>query len=234
MPRREACRRRDIGFVPPKCTELGRDGDRDPRIAGPPAIGFVLPKPAQPGGGRDRDPGVAAPQRSGRALQCVECLDRRFPPRQRPPLVAVEPHQAQRDVILGEAFGHDLRADATHPQHVDLRRGDADRGVMARGAGALAGNAPGQLHDLGRQRRIGEHRHVEPVAKGVAGDRRLAGARARASAARRVGAVGGAHRRAGHAGAPRMSARDSRGALRVIGLRPPELGFQTRIDLARV
>jgi hypothetical protein len=162
--------------------------------------GFVLPESAEPCGRDYGRPRIAAPRRHLDDLQCIECLDRRLAPRQRAALVAVEPHQARRDVILAETLGHDLRAHAAHPQHVDLRLGDADGGGMACGARVRAGDAPGQRDDLGRQRRVGEHRQAQAVTHGVARDRGLAGARARAGAARRVGAVCGADRRAGHAG----------------------------------
>jgi hypothetical protein len=148
-------------------------------------------------------------------LQSIEGLDGGLSPRQRPALVAVEPHQPCRDVILAETLGHDLRTHAAYPQHVDLRLGDADRGGAARLARALPGDARGQCGDLGGQGRLGEHRQAQPVAKGVARDGSLAGARARAGAARRVGAVGGEGRRAGHADNPRVIAMQAPGSVRV-------------------
>jgi hypothetical protein len=124
-------------------------------------------------------------------LQSIEGLDGGLAPRQRAALVAVEPHQASRDVIFAETLGHDLRTQAAHPQHVDLRLGDADGGGAARLARALAGDALGQCGDLGGQGLIGEHRQAQAMTQGVARDGSLAGARARTGAARRVGAVGG-------------------------------------------
>jgi hypothetical protein len=169
-------------------------------------IGFVLPKSSEPGGGGDGGPWVAARLARGRAVQCIECLDGGLSPRQRAALVAVEPHQARRDVILGESLCHCPVAHAARPQHIDLRLGDADGGGVARGAGAFPGDAGRQRRDIGRQRRVGEHRQAQPIAQGVARDRGLAGARARPGAARRIGAVGSADRRAGHAGPRRAAA----------------------------
>jgi hypothetical protein len=138
-------------------------------------------------------------------LQGLECLDGGVSSRQRPPFVAVEPHQPCGNVILAETLGHDPVAHAPHPQHVDLRLGDADRDGMPRGARARPGDARGQRGGFGRQRRVGEHWQAQPMAQGVARDRGLAGARARAGAARRIGAVGGEDGRAGHAGPPRTT-----------------------------
>jgi len=124
-------------------------------------------------------------------LQRIEGLDGGLPPRQRAAFVAVEPHQARRDVILGESRGHDLVAQAAHPQHVDLRLGDANGDRVTCFARVLTCDAPGERGDLGRQRRVGEHRQAQAMAQRVARNGGLAGARARTGAARRVGAVGG-------------------------------------------
>jgi hypothetical protein len=189
----------EIGFVLPKSLEATGGGDGGPAFAlratagrhSSRPIGFVLPKSAEPCGGGDGRPGIAAPPGRNPAVEEIERLDGRLAPRQRPPLVAVEPHQARRDVILAESLGHDLRAHPAHPQHVRLRLGDADCGGVAGGARALPGDALGERRDLGRQRRVGEHRQAQPVAQRIAGDGGLAGPRARPGAARRVGAVGG-------------------------------------------
>jgi len=156
-------------------------------------FGFVLPESAQPCGGGDRGPRAPAPSWRNRAVERIERLDGALAPRQRAALVAVEPHQARRDVILAEPRGHDLRPHAAHPQHVDLRLGDAQRGGAARLARAGWGDPLGQRRDLGRERRVGEDWQAQPVAQRVARDRGLAGGRARPGAARRVGAVGGEH-----------------------------------------
>jgi hypothetical protein len=200
--------RGSIGFVLPKCADPGGGGHGGPRVAAAGRSspdrsgrarrspqgegGFVLPKSAQPRRGGDGGPRVAA-ARPGRqrAIQCIEGLDRRLAPRQRAPLVAVEPHQARRDVILAEPRGHDLGADAAHAQHVDLRLGDADGGGMACLARALPGDPLRQRRHLGSEHRVGEHRQAQAVAQRIACHDRLAGARARPGAARRVGAVGG-------------------------------------------
>jgi len=172
-------------------------------LAAPDAtIGFVLPNPAQPRDGRDGDPRVAAPPRGGHAIQRIERLDGRLAPRQRAPFVAIEPHQARRDVVLAKTLGHYAQAHAPHPQHVRLRLGDAERGGASRLVRALAGNPSRQFRDLGRKRRVGEHRQAQPMAQRIARHHGLAGARARAGAARRVGAIGGEDRLAGHAGSP--------------------------------
>jgi hypothetical protein len=190
----------------------GRDGG--PRIARSAASGFVLPKSAfarlrasgcggqalqpsadksaQPGGGRDGDPRVAASAPDGRGIQGIECPDRGFSSRQRTALIAVEPHQPRRDVVLAEAFRHDPQAHAADAQDVDLRFGDAERGGAVRLAGALPGDPLRQGRGLGRERRIGQHRQAQAVAQRVARHHGLAGTRARAGAARRIGAVGGA------------------------------------------
>src|SRR5689334_11152557 len=124
----------DIGFVLPNCAQPGRGGDSRPRIACSAAIGFVLPNAAKPGGGGDSRPWIACPAATGfvlpnaleprgasdagpriawrplrprLALQGVEGLDGGVSPRQGPALVAVEPHQARRDVVLGESLGDD-------------------------------------------------------------------------------------------------------------------------------
>jgi hypothetical protein len=195
--------RHQIGFVLPKSTKPGRSGDRDPRIARPAEIGFVLPKSAQPGGGRDGNPGVAAPWRRSRDLQFIECLDRRLSPRQRAPLVAIEPHQPGGDVAGGgKAFHHDLVAQAADALDVDLRVGDAERGFTARLARALPGDPLRQRGNLRREHRVGQHRQAQPMAQRVVLDRGLADARARAGAARRIGAIGGEDGSTGHAGSP--------------------------------
>jgi len=123
----------EIGFVLPNSTQPRSGGDRGPRVACPAEIGFVLPKPAQLRGSGDRGPEIAAWPRRGRALQGIERPDCGFPPRQRPPLVAVEPHQPGGDVAGGgEPFDHDLLAHAADALDVDLRLGDAERGSAAR------------------------------------------------------------------------------------------------------
>jgi hypothetical protein len=188
-----------IGFVLPKSTKLSRSGDRDPRIARPAEIGFVLPKSAQPGGGGDGAPQIAPRRRGGRQLQRIECPDRELSPRQRPPLVAIEPHQPRGGVRRRKTFREDLRAQAADTLDVDLRLGDTERGGAARLARALPGDPPRQRGDLGRKREVGHHRQAQPVAQRVARHHGLAGARARPGAARRIDAVGGADRGAGHA-----------------------------------
>src|SRR5690348_6746111 len=103
----------EIGFVPPKSTQPRGGGDRGPRVASFAEIGFVPPKAPQPRGGGDRGPGVAAWPRRGRTAQRIERPDCGFPPRQRTPLVALQPHQPGGDVAGGgESFHHDLRAHA--------------------------------------------------------------------------------------------------------------------------
>jgi hypothetical protein len=72
--------------------------------------------------------------------------------------------------------------------------------AAARVVGSLPGDPLRQRQHLGSERRIGEHRQAQAVAQRVARHDRLAGARARPGAARRIGAVGGADRRSGHAG----------------------------------
>jgi hypothetical protein len=175
-----------------KSTQPGDRRDGGPRIARPARFGFVLPKSAQPGGGRDGDPRVAPPPRGGRRIHGIEGPDRRVSPRQRAALIAVEPHQPQRDVVLAETFRHDLQAHAADAQDVDLRLGDAERGGALRFARLLAGDPPRQGRGLGRERGIGQHRHAQPMAQRVARHHGLAGRRARAGAACRIGAVGGA------------------------------------------
>jgi hypothetical protein len=198
----EACAP-EIGFVLPKRSQLRSGGDRGPRVACPAATGFVPPKPTQLRRGGDRGPWVAAPRRRRRAFQGIERPDCGFPPRQRPPLVAVEPHQPDGDVAGGgEPFDHDLLAQAADALDVDLRLGDAQRGRAARLARVLAGDPSGQVGGLRREPRIGEHRLVQPMPQRVARAPLLAGGRARPGAARRIGAVGGQEGRAGHAGSP--------------------------------
>jgi hypothetical protein len=227
QPRPPAPRSAEIGFVLPESAQLGRGRDGDPRIASSPEIGFVLPDTAEPGGGGDRGPGVAARPARGLTVQCIEGLDGGLPSRQGAALVTVEPHQAQRDIVLAEPFGHDPVARAAHAQHVDLRLGDAHRRGVPRGARAQPGDARGEGGDLGRQRRVGEHRHAQPVAQGVAGDGGLAGARARTGAVRRIDAVGSADRGTGHAGSlcsatPPPPSGTSKSCVRVMG--PRRLG----------
>jgi hypothetical protein len=134
---------------------------------------------------------IASTPRGGGGVQGIECLDGRLAPRQRAPLVAVEPHQARRDVVRPEPLRHDLQAHPADAQHIHLRLGDAERGGGMRLARALPGDASRQLRGLGRERREGEHRHVQAMAQRVARHHGLAGARARPGAARRIGAVGG-------------------------------------------
>jgi hypothetical protein len=196
-------RLQQIGFVLPKSTKLGRSGDSDPRIARPAEIGFVLPKSAQAGDGSDGAPQIAPRRRGGRQVQRIERLDRRLPPRQRAPLVAIEPHQPGGDVAGGgKAFHHDLVAQAADALDVDLRVGDAERGFTARLARALPGDPLRQRGDLRREHRVGQHRQAQPMAQRVVLDRGLADARARAGAARRIGAIGGEDGSTGHAGSP--------------------------------
>ena len=166
-----------------------RGGAGSSRVA---AIGFVPPKSAQARRGGNGNPVVTSTPRGGAGAQGIECLDGRLAPRQRAPLIAVEPHQARRDVVRPEPLGHDLQAHAADAQHIHLRLGDAERGDGVRLACALAGDPPRQLGGVGRERRVGEHRHVQPVAQRIARHRGLAGAAARPGAARRIGAVGGA------------------------------------------
>jgi hypothetical protein len=141
----------EIGFVLPESTQPRRGGDRGPRVAPFAETGFVPPKSAQPRGGGDRGPGIAPSRRRGRALESIERPDCGFPPRQRPPLVAIEPHQPGGDVAGGgEAFDHDLRAHAADARDVDLRLGDAQRGSAARLGRALAGDPSRQVGGLRR------------------------------------------------------------------------------------
>jgi hypothetical protein len=174
-----------------KSAQAGHGRDGDPRIARPAAIGFVLPKSAQPGRGRDRDPRVPAPRRDRRSIQRIEVPDRGPSPRQGAALIAVEPHKSQGDVVLAETFRHDLQAHAADPQEIDLCLGDAERGRAPRLARALPGDPARQFRDLGRERGIGQRRDAQPMAQRVTGHHRLAGGRARAGRARRIGAVGG-------------------------------------------
>jgi hypothetical protein len=62
---------------------------------------------------------------------------------------------------------------------------------MARLARPLPGDPLRQRGDLGRERRVGQHRQAQPMAQRVARHRGLAGARARPGAAGGIGAVGG-------------------------------------------
>jgi len=192
----------EIGFAPPKSAQPRGGGDRGPRVASFVAsfaasfadIGFVSPNAPQPCGGGDLAPRVAAWPRRGRDPRGIERPDGRLSPRQRAALVALEPHQPRRDVAGGrEPFGHDLRAHAADAGDIDLRLGDAQRGGAARLARILPGDPSRQGGRLRRERRIGEHRLVEPVAQRVARALALAGGRARPGAARRIGAVGGVH-----------------------------------------
>jgi hypothetical protein len=125
-------------------------------------------------------------------MQGIECPDRGVSPRQRAALVAVEPHQARRDVAFGgEPFRHDLQAHAADAQHVELRLGDAQRGRVLLFARVLPADPSRKVRGLGRKRGIGQHGQTQPMAQRVARHHRLAGARARTGAARRIGAVGG-------------------------------------------
>ena len=188
-----SCGPRQIGFVLPKSTQPRSGGDRGPRVACPAETGFVPPKPPELRGGGDRGPGIAAWPRRGRDTRDgIERPDCGFPPRQRAPLVAVEPHQPGGEVASGgEAFDHDLLARAADAPNVDLRLGDAQRGSAAWLGRVLPGDPSRQVRGLGREARIGEHRLVQPVTQRVARAPLLAGARARPGTARRIGAVGG-------------------------------------------
>jgi hypothetical protein len=183
--RRRPCSARAaaIGFVPPKSAC---------------ALRAPAEKSAQPRSRRDRGPAVGPAPRGGHGVQAVECLDGRLAPRQGPALIAVEPHQSRRDIALAEAGGHDLQADAADAQHVHLRLGDAERGGAVRLARALPGDPPRQRGGLGRERRVGQHRHVQPMAQRIPCHHGLAGGGARAGAARRIGPVGGADSRIRH------------------------------------
>jgi hypothetical protein len=205
----------EIGFVLPNSTQPRSGGDRGPRIACPAETGFVPPKPTQLRGGGDRGPGIAAWPRRGRAPQGIERPDCGFPPRQRAPLVAVEPHQPGGGVGRRKTFPVDLRTQSADALNVDLRLGDPERGGAARLARALPGDPLRQRCDLGGKRRVGQHRQAQPMAQRVARHRGLAGARARPGAARRVGAVGGADCGGGHEGA------STAGNSRLRAMRPP-------------
>jgi hypothetical protein len=182
----------EIRFVLPKSSQPRSGGNRDPRIACLAETGFVPPNPLQPRGGGDRGPGIAPSPRHGRAFQGIERPDCGFPPRQRPPLVAIEPHQPGGDVAGGtEPFDHDLLAHAADARDVDLRLGDAERGGALLLGRILPGDPSRQVGGLRREPRVGEHRLVQPVTQRVARAALLAGGRARPGAARRIGAVGG-------------------------------------------
>ena len=181
-----------IRFVLPKSTKPGDGGDGGPWVTCFAEIRFVLPKSAEPRGDSNGGPRVAARLRGGHEFQGIERPDRRLSPRQRAPLVAVEPHQPRGDVAFGgEPFHHDLVAHAADAQDVDLGLGNAQRGGTARLARALPGDPLRQRGGLARKRRVGEHRQAQPMPQRVVRHHGLAGARARTGAARRVGAVGG-------------------------------------------
>jgi hypothetical protein len=155
-----------------------------------------------PCGGRHGDPWIAAPPPGRRSIQRIKCRDGGVSSRQRAPLVAVEPHQARRDVLLAETLPHDLQTHAADAQDVDLRLGDAERGLAVPFVRLPSGDPPRQGRGVGRERGVGQYRHAQPVAQRVARRHRLAGGRARAGAARRIGPIGGDGRCARHASSP--------------------------------
>jgi hypothetical protein len=209
----------EIGFVLRKSTKLRDGGDRDPGIARPAGSGFVLPEATQPGGGRDSSPRIAPPPHGRRGIERIEGLDGGLSPRERAAFVAVEPHQARRNIVIAETFRHDLPAHAADAQDVDLRFGDAKRGGAARFAGVGSGNPLRQRGDISRKGGIGENGHAQAVTQRIACHCGLAGRRARAGAARRIGAVGSANRLGRHAGSPRLAGRRAMDEHRVMPMR---------------
>ena len=182
----------EIGFVLPNSAQPRRGGDRGPRIACPrrhrvcSAKVRAAPRRRRR---RPRDCGVAAARPGAPG---IERLDGGLPPRQRAPLVAVEPHQPGGDVAAA-ANPSIMICVRTRRMRWMSTCASAMRNAAAR-RGSLASSPAirrASVRGLGRERRIGQHRLVQPVTQRVARAPLLAGARARPGAARRIGAVGG-------------------------------------------
>jgi hypothetical protein len=154
----------------------------------------------------------------------VEIADRALAAREGGLLVAIEPrkpHERAGVARIGIERGEQRELGAAHPVEIDDRLGDAAGERMAGSIRRLAHHrcldAAGEVDDLARRRRLGQHRQGQAVPARIARRDRLAGRRARAGAARRIAAVGADLCGAGHVGPPRRvrttATRSSRGAV---------------------
>src|SRR5262249_46718858 len=103
----------------------------------------------------------------------------------------------------GRIAGEKFMPRASHAEKVELRRRDPAGELEAPRGRARPGDLAPQGGNLVRQGRIAQRRQVQAVAAGVARRDRLAGARSRAGAGERIGAVGLLPRRTGHAASSR-------------------------------
>jgi hypothetical protein len=154
----------------------------------------------------------------------VEIADRALAAREGGTLVAIEPRQPHERAVVarvGLERGEERALGTAHPVEIDHRLGDpagervAGRIGLAADVGPL--DAAGEVDDLARGRRLGQHRQGEAVPARISRRGRLAGGRARAGAARCIAAVGADLCGAGHVGPPRRvrttATRSSRGAV---------------------
>jgi hypothetical protein len=133
--------------------------------------------------------------------QSIEVADRELAPRQRAALVVVDRLELyrQRGIVL--PVGQER---APHAHEIDLGLRDPAGRLVEFRLGLRTGDCAGESLDLGRERRIAQHRQAQAVPPRLLRRARLAGGRARTGARARIGPVGVARAGAGHAsGAPR-------------------------------
>jgi hypothetical protein len=105
---------------------------------------------------------LRSPRMSGllTAGQSVEIADRELAPRQRAALVVVDRLELfrQRGIVL--PVGQERAARAPHAHEIDLGLGDPAGRLVKLQFGLRTGDRAREALDLGRERRIAQHRHA--------------------------------------------------------------------------